>query len=329
MIRCAITAALMVLGLLAPAQPAQAVVAVEFEAQAPWRSFLVRRASGAADARFGSDGRVQIDAISPRSVVSDDRGRYLVAGQTRGGERRTAVQRYLSNGQLEATWVGPFANNATAIEAMPLGDGRTLLLGEVEQLNTQAALWIADIDGRFEPRWLLLSEATSSRVLSLVRTDPDTAMLGLKVGRDAGVTLEAYDFTAARNGDAVPERIAKQPIPPGWSGATLQLERREQGWFWVAADLPKRASVRVSGSDEADVPLWSWQQGVEAVAQAAAASSAEPGGAVYNPFVERPVELSAKPAVARDSERTDWPLLAIATLAAGFAVLTLARRSTT
>lgn len=328
MIRSAIAATLLALGLLAPARPAQAGVALESEAQAPWRSFLVRRASGAADARFGSDGRVQIDAISPRSVVSDDRGRHLVAGQTRGGERRAAVQRYLSDGQLEATWVAPYAHNATAIEAMPLGDGRTMLLGEVEQLNTQAALWIADIDGRFEPRWLLLSEATSSRVLSLVRTDPDTAMLGLKVGRDAGVMLEVYVFTAARNGDAVPERVAKQSIPPGWGGATLQLERREQGWFWVAADLPKRPSVRVAGSDEADVPLWSWQQVVEGVAQAAAAASpAEPGGAVYNPFVERPVELSARPPVARDSERTDWLLLAIATLAAGFAVFTLARRS--
>ncbi|HEV8313927.1 MAG TPA: hypothetical protein VGQ23_12735 [Burkholderiaceae bacterium] len=329
--RRAVAAALLGFGVLTPVWPAQGGVVLETEAQAPWRSFLVRRTNGAADPRFGSDGRVQIDAISPRSVVADDRGRFLVAGQTRGAEQRLAVQRYLSNGQLDATWLAPLGDHATAVEAMPLGDGRTLVVGEIERLNRQASLWIADIDGGFEPRWLLQNEATSSRVLSLVRTEPDTVMLGLKAGRDAGVTLEVYFFTVARNGDALPERIAKQPIPAGWGCATLQLERREQGWFWVAADLPKRPSVRVAGSDEADVPLWAWQQGTSTAAQVAGPSASSPlpeaGGAVYSPFVERSAELSAKPAAARDSDRTDWTLLVLATLAAGYAVIGLVRRS--
>jgi hypothetical protein len=318
---------------------ADAGVTVQTEAQPPWRSFLVRRGSGSLDARFGVDGRVLVDRISPRGVAADDRGRYVVAGRTRGGEPRPALQRFLSNGAIDPSWGvqgttidAPVAAPSTAIAAMPLGDGRTLVIGEVERLNPQAALWIVGTDGRFEPRWLLLSEAPSSRVLSLVRVSADTAMIGVQAGRPSGVVLEAHVFTVARDGDGVPEVIARQPVPKNWGGAVPLLERRDNGWFWVDSDQPKRPSVRAVGVDESDGPLWAWQRGAQPMAQQAlsvapapaAPETRDPGGAAFNPFVERRGADAPPPASEPGgSELAIWGLVL---LVGGYGTFRLVRR---
>jgi hypothetical protein len=338
-------ALLVLAGLHAPAftaptlEPASSGVALESESQAPWRQYLIHRNSGAPDPRFGENGRVLIDGMTPRSVAGDLRGRYIVAGQTSDARPEPVLRRYLSNGHIDPSWGdqgsttgAPVAGSATAIAASPLGDGRTLVLGEIERVNPQAALWVVGSDGKFEARWLLLNEAPSSRALSLVRVGADTAMLGLLVSRDTEVLLEGYLFVAARDGDALPERIAKQKLPKGWSRSP-RLEHRDKGWFWVDPEQPKPTFVRAAGTDEADAAFWTWQSGpgapLEEPPQALPHSPArESGGAAFNPFVERravDTPASAKPAF--DDDGVDLTLFAFATLVAGLLFVWLLRRS--
>jgi hypothetical protein len=323
----------------APSDPAGGSgVALESEAQAPWRHYLVRRNNGAPDTRFGENGRALLEGMTPRGVTSDLRGRYLVAGQTRDARPRPVVRRYLANGHIDPSWGeqgattgAPLAGSATA--TLPLGDGRTLVLGEVERLNPQAALWIVGTDGQFEARWLLMSEVPSSRALSFVRVTADTAMLGLLVGGDAEVMLEGYLFVAARDGDALPERVVKQRLPKGWS-TSPQLERSDRGWFWVDPEQPKPTSVRAAGTDEADTAFWTWQSGpTSALNEQAPPAASQPvahesGGAAFNPFVERRAADTPAPAKpAFDVDGADLTLFAFAALAAGFMIIWLLRRS--
>ncbi|WP_157991588.1 hypothetical protein [Caldimonas tepidiphila] len=314
---------------------------IEVRDQSTQQYFIARRnAGGVIDLRFGEQGYLHVRDMVPLSIVIDDRGYLYVVGKTQGTTPRPVLQRLTPNGQLDTTWADngrtdPMAlpANAAAEHALPLGNGRVLVLGELQGMNRQAALWMVDASGRFEPRWLLLSELPSSQALSLARFGTDSVLVGLRVSRRAGVALEGHVHTPVLYGAELPEVVVRQPMPEGWSSSAV-LEHRDEGWFWIdpeqKEDESKKqtnsgkkatpSSIRVVGVDEADMTLWTWQKGpsnsappVEtappSIPQSPPQQETLSGGAAFNPFATSAPKVQNPP--QSPSPSSGWQPLTI------------------
>jgi len=280
--------------------------------------------NGVLDSRFGRQGEALIGGITPSVVVTDARGNHYVVGHTLEQAPAPAVQRFFPNGILDTTFgvggtsVGAPVTGAQARHAVPLGDGRLLIFGEVERLNAQAAIWLVQADGRFAPEWLLMSGTNSSRVLNLERGSDESVVLGLLVGADRGVTLEAHVVVAGREGAQMPETLARQPLPKGWSRPVLQ--KRAKGWFWALPDEPEKTAVRLSGVESDEPSPWTWRslaspplpEEVRPVVSEAPSATSENAGAAFNPLAqERPAQL-VSPEQNPWYERFIWDLALLA-----------------
>lgn len=292
----------------APMAPASAPVpadGVALEAGAHGME-LVARSGGRPDLRFGDGGRTALHGMAAQQVLTDARGFHHVLGQRQGLPPRLEVRRFAPGGRPDTAWgdqgraTGALVDGAAARQGLVLPDGRLLVVGEVERLNPQVALWWVSADGRIEARWLMLEGAASSRVMSVLPTAGGGVMLGLVTGGAQGAMLEVHLWTPSRDAEAaLPERIGRQRLPKGWSPSPV-LQLRDKGWFWVDPEAPQSLLTRVSGTDGDEDAGWQRHAGPMAAAPATpAASSADPGGALFNPWAQPAAAVPAPPPAAK------------------------------
>jgi hypothetical protein len=314
-----------VIAMLAPGVATAAApdgVAIE---PGPQGSALVATRSAAPDLRFGERGRTALDGLDARQVLTDSRGFHQVLGQSRGAPAQIELRRFTPNGHADLGWADqgrahtPAPAGLMVRQGLELADGRLLVAADLERMNPQAALWQMSADGRFDPVWLLLDAAASSRWLSLVPTAGGGVLLGVLVGGRDGMLLEVHLWTPGRAGEAgAPERIAQQRLPQGWTFAPV-LEQRAAGWFWVDPDAPKTHAIRVAGVDgDGDGPsAWHVQAPVgtaDATERPLASERTEPGEALYSPWAKSaavPLKADPIPQAPRDTVANPW-LLALA-----------------
>jgi hypothetical protein len=289
------------------------------------RALLVRRdAGGQPDLRFGEGGRAVLDGIHPSRVVTDARGNLLVVGRTTQSPSVPAVLRLTPGGRPDLGWGtgglsagAPVAGPALATEAVPLGDGRMLLLGRLEAPTYRAALWVIDAGGRFEASWLLHVDGTGSWPLSMTVIDGGPSlMVALGTLHPKGPMSEAHIFTPARGTADPPERLVRQSLPDDWT-ATPLLARVKQRWFWTDPERPDIKPIAARASDENDDRAqWAWQTARLEPARAAAMptatgplpmamgepSSTASGGAAFLPFTAAP----PSPAPRQDAGLALW-----------------------
>jgi hypothetical protein len=304
----------------------------------PQGSVLVATRSAAPDLRFGERGRTALDGLDARHVLTDGRGFHQVLGQSRGAPAQIEVRRFTPNGHADLGWSEQGRARTAAPaglmvrQGLQLADGRLLVAADLERMNPQAALWQMSADGRFEPAWLLLDAAPSSRWLSLVPTAGGGVLLGVLVGGADGMLLEVHLWTPGGAGEAgAPERIAQQRLPQGWTLAPV-LEQRAAGWFWVDPEAPKTHATRVAGVDGDGPSAWHVQVPVspaEAVERPHASERTEPGEALYSPWAKpaaAPRKADAVAEAPRDAVADPWLLTLAAGLLLAFAAL-IARRT--
>jgi len=123
-----------------------------------------RTAYGLTDGRFGPRGRIRFtmgrDYEPPAGLRVDAAGRVFVIGssQPSGGIIRPVLLRFLPNGQPDPSWgengrseEAPAAWGSRALDALPLADGRVLVVGTVEITGDErAAVWHLAADGRLD-----------------------------------------------------------------------------------------------------------------------------------------------------------------------------------
>lgn len=301
--------------------------------------YLERRLKdGSPDPRFGPRGRRPLDLAPdgnpPTGLRLDSTGRILVVATAKGPGTafQPLVLRFLATGANDLSWgnngrssVAPTASNASALDALPLPDGRVLVLGLIDSGDEQAAAWHlaanGELDGTNVPssRFVLYG-AVSSRGVSLSVVDARQVVLGLRVQQGDDMLLEAHAFDPTEP-DALPQVISRQLWPPAWTDAPVWLATGG-GWRWVdPANLaaPSVAAVR-SGPRG-----WKWVSLVP-VTPAAAIVAPEPGGAVYNPF---PARAGREDTGSGAGERGDWSILiagAVLALALGLVAVVHFRR---
>ena len=265
-----------------------------------------RLADGLPDGQFGPRGRIPIklgpDNGEPSSLRVDQAGRVLVTGSTQasGGALHPVVLRILPTGAPDPTWgnagrsvVAPTTANAGALDALPMADGRVLVLGLIDDSQGEhAAVWYLTDDGRLDPRTapssrFMLEGNESSRGISVAPAAGEAkVMLAVRAFRGDQQWLEGYLFDP---GDpvALPTLITRQPWPMSLIGAPHWLAGAMQGTWGDSSypEAPPVSAVNVMTAPGAR-PAWhSLTSGAEPVAMAAAnALASDLGSAAFNPF---------------------------------------------
>lgn len=304
------------------------------------RLFVERRqADGKPDPRFGVRGRVPIslgpDNEPPAGLALDDAGRVIVIGATQSpaGARLPVVLRLLPAGDPDPTWsVGgvsteaPAPGNARALDALPLRDGRMLVVGTVEVNGVErAAAWHLRADGRLDtsaarPSRFVLASQDASRAVSLTLLNDGQVMLGVRVLTDADMMLEGHSFDPG-DADATPMLVTRQPWPPAWSDAPVWLPiPGSPRWADPARPESVIAAVKVDPAASA-VP---WKSLAPDVVVMAAAPRAL-GDASINPLVD-----DSRPRAALADAGADaswWAWLAVGASALTAAAVYTSRRA--
>lgn len=216
--------------------------------------FLERRyPDGSRDVQFGSGGRVFFtmgsDNSPPTTLQTDAAGRLLVTGATPGADGRSTatVLRFLPGGQVDAAWglqgrasAPASAGDASAVDVLPALDGSAIVLGTVEDPQSQrAALWrllpSGQVDTAFGAAGALVATALpDSQGLSLQRGSDGALTIAVQTGRGDRAWLEVFRW---RSGENAPSRIARQEFPDDWVGPAV-LTPRGAGWVWLDASQP-------------------------------------------------------------------------------------------
>lgn len=317
-----------------------------------------RTPDGLTDGRFGPRGRIRFtmgqDYEPPAGLRVDGAGRVLVIGssQPTGGVIRPVVLRFLPNGQPDSSWgvngrseEAPAGWGSRALDALPLADGRVLVVGTVEVTGDErAALWRLTPEGRLDEsaglgNRVALASSDASRVVSLSTVQEGEVMLAVRVLTDAGMLLEGHALKPAEV-DATPSLVSRQPWPPAWVDAPDWRSRR-----WVDPVRPNDSVAAVlAGPRSHTVP---WEPLVRNVPESplptasvptatpapteANATGAGPGGAAFNPYATQ----DGRRADARASDTTTesqsgafiaFMLAAAALVAGAVAYIVLARR---
>jgi Domain of unknown function (DUF5122) beta-propeller len=263
--------------------------------------FLERRyPNGSRDAQFGSGGRVfftmGVDNSPPASLQTDAAGRLLVTGATPAADGRSAaaVLRFLPSGQVDTSWgqqglasAPASAGEAGAVDVLPALDGSALVLGTIDDAQSQhAALWRLLPGGQPDTGFgaagaLVASALPDSQGLSLHRGADGALIIALQIGRGEKTFLEVFRW---RSGEPGPSRVARQEFPEDWVGPAV-LTPRGAGWVWLDASQPITPPLELTLV--APTPAWT----DKAVPNAAAATAPRPveaasgsGHAALNPF---------------------------------------------
>lgn len=281
----------------------QAVNIVEGSTATRAGFFLERRyPDGSRDVQFGTSGRVFFtmgtDNSPPATLQTDAAGRLLVTGSTPGSDGRSAaaVLRFLPGGQVDAAWgvqgrasAMVSVGDASAVDVLPGLDGSALVLGTVDDQQSQrAALWrllpSGQPDAGFGAAGALIATALpDSQGLSLQRGPDGALIIALQTGRGDKTWLEVFRW---RSGEAAPARFARQEFPEDWVGPAV-LTPRGAGWVWLDASQPITPPLELT----LVTPTLAWtDQSVPGAAAAAvvaprpAEAASGSGHAALNPF---------------------------------------------
>ena len=260
--------------------------------------FLERRyPDGVRDPQFGSAGRAFFsmgsDNSPPASLSVDAQGRILVTGTApaEDGRGAAAVLRFLPAGQVDNSWgqqgrslgAAPGAD-AAAVDLVTLSDGGVLVLGTVDEEQTQrAALWRFDGNGQLDPGFaksglLVAGSLPQSQGLSIQQGPDGTLHIAVQVGRADKLWLEVHRW---KPGEGSPQRIARQEFPEDWVGPAL-LTQRGAGWVWVDASQPLTAPLELKPV----TPDSPWTNAVVTLQTRPPEGPATSGHAALNPFSE-------------------------------------------
>jgi hypothetical protein len=292
----------------------------------PSVQWLERRLpDGRPDLQFGRNGRVQFslgaDSAGPRGLAVDIRGRILVTGSAPGPQAKAlpATLRFLADGRLDTSWgvqgraLAPAPlGSGFASEVAALGDGSVLLLGQVEDGQSEnLALWLllddGSVDKRFGQDGLLPATGLShAQGLSLHRDVDGSALIALQTLAQGQAWLEVHRW---KPGTPHPLREARQLVPAGWQGP-VHLARKFNTWQWFDAALPRGQGGMPLASAE---PVATWLQGGASNASAPgasaqapeAAASTTPGHAAFNPFTAN--ERVTEDPLDRLMDELGWP----------------------
>jgi uncharacterized delta-60 repeat protein len=325
---CLACAAAGAVGWTAPLASGQVLNIVEGSTATRSGYFLERRyRDGSRDPQFGSGGRAFFtlgsDNSPPAAIAVDAAGRILVSGAAAAGSGRSAavVLRFLPNGQPDTSWgaqgrsLAPAPQgDASAADALTLADGNVLVIGTVEDGQTErAALWRLRSDGRLDPAFaaagvLVAAGLPESQGLSLQQTDDGTLHLAVQAGRGDRLWLEVHRWNS---GTDAPLRVARQEFPEDWVGPAV-LSRRAGTWHWADASQPMTPPQEIV-TVPPDSP---WKSStLTPFAQPAVAEAAPAAGhAALNPFAEGNAGDADAPALTLDD--LAWPGLLVAMLAA-------------
>jgi uncharacterized delta-60 repeat protein len=287
--------------------------------------FLERRyPDGARDPQFGTAGRAFFtmgsDNSPPSALQVDAAGRILVSGAAPGTENRTAaaVLRFLPGGQVDATWgqqgrslAMSASGDASAADVLPFVDGSVLVLGVIEDQQTQrVALWrfgsTGQLDTTFANRGVLVSALPQSQGLSIQQSADGTVFIAVQTGSADKPWLEVHRW---RTGDAGPMRIARQEFPEDWVGPAV-LTPRGASWVWLDASQPLTPPLELT--TVTPTSIWSSTPVALSAPRPAEAASTS-GHAALNPFSQDGPGGSGFAALTLDD--LAWPGLLAAALA--------------
>lgn len=288
-----------------------------------------RQADGKPDPHFGVRGRVAItmgpDNEPPSGLVLDDAGNVIVIGATQSlsGATQPVLLRLVPGGDPDRAWgVGgrstdaPASGNARAFDALPLRDGRLLVVGTLEvDGDEHAVAWHLDANGRLDTSAapasrFMLARLASSRAVSLTSVGDTQVILGVRVLADADMLLEGHSFDTG-DANAMPKLVSRQPWPSAWTDAPVWLARAAPGWGDAANPGAAVAAVSVAPTASAV----DWKPLAPGATKAAAADRRELGDASINPQLN----TDRTPTAITDApfEVPWWGWLVVATIALG------------
>ena len=287
--------------------------------------FLERRyPDGVRDPQFGSGGRTFFtmgsDNSPPATLQLDAAGRILVSGAAPAADGRSAaaVLRFLPGGQADASWgqqgrsvITGASGDANAADLLPFTDGSVLVLGTIEDAQTQrAALWRLGSNGQLDPGFanagvLLASALPQSQGMSIHQGADGTLYFALQTGRADKVWLEVHRW---KTSDAAPVRIARQEFPEDWVGPAL-LTPRGASWVWLDASQPLTPPLELSSVAAESL----WTKATVTLQSRPVEAAATSGHAALNPFSEDSRGGGGVSAITLDD--LAWPGLLVVALA--------------
>ena len=336
-----------------------AIVEDPANANNPYR--LERRQPAAGlDRQFGQAGSVALnlggETGSPSGLRVDAQGHIVVVGHVLPGNtmRMPVLLRFDARGQADARWatggraqITNFGADLAAEDALPLGDGKLLVLGTSEGKIERAVLWRLSANGQLDTGfgsggWLSLRSDLAVQGISLAASGA-AVMIGLMVTQSSGTWLEVHRWNPAQLAD--PVLVARQALPQNWVGLPVLEPRQDKcGWLspadgfggqraWQPCQmLPQAQAVawRTGPAPVAPAP--------EAVApDAVAAPAGNEGSVAFSPYAAPPPTAPTTPTTAKtdttttaapaaEPDSTSWLGWAAGVLAAAMVALWLALR---
>lgn len=136
--------------------------------------------------------------------------------------------------------VTPSPAGALAVATVVMPDGSKMVVGTVAvDSGEQAAVWRRRADGAIDSSFtaegmFVDTEPGGSRGLSVQQSSDGTVHIGVMAGPAGSRWLEVHRWRA---GLVSPLRVARQAMPPTWSG-TATLIAQGAGWSWIDASDP-------------------------------------------------------------------------------------------